>query len=67
MRYRLWRGAVFTVALAIPVYWLYSAAVGTLGPDLGKTLVVRLGLGALDLLLISLAMMPLQRLTRWGG
>ncbi|MGP0174345.1 protein-methionine-sulfoxide reductase heme-binding subunit MsrQ [Pseudomonas sp. NCHU5208] len=67
MRYPLWRIAVFVAALLPPAYWLYRAMFGLLGPDPGKTLVDNLGLGALILLLITLAMTPLQQLTRWSG
>lgn len=67
MRYRLWRIAVFVAATVPPLYWLYCAVFGLLGPDPGKVLVDNLGLGALILLLITLAMTPLQQLTRWGG
>lgn len=67
MRYPLWRIAVFVVALLPPSYWLYRAMFGLLGPDPGKVLVDNLGLGGLILLLITLAMTPLQQLTRWGG
>lgn len=67
MRYRLWRVSVFLAALVPPLYWLYCAVFDSLGPDPGKVLVDNLGLGALILLLITLAMTPLQQLTRWGG
>ncbi|MGE6243498.1 protein-methionine-sulfoxide reductase heme-binding subunit MsrQ [Ectopseudomonas guguanensis] len=67
MRYRLWRVGVFLAVLMPPLYWLYCAAFNLLGPDPGKALVDNLGLGALILLLITLAMTPLQQLTRWGG
>ena len=39
----------------------------SLGPDPGKVLVDRLGLGTLILLLITLSMTPLQKLTGWAG
>src|SRR6218665_2160927 len=67
MRYRLWRVVVFCLAPVLPLFWLYQAWSFALGPDPGKVLVDRLGLGALTLLLITLAMTPLQRLTGWGG
>ena len=38
-----------------------------LGPDPGKVLVDRLGLGTLILLLITLCMTPLQKMTGWAG
>lgn len=67
MRYRLWRVSVFLAALVPLLYWLYCAVFNLLGPDPGKVLVDNLGLGALILLLITLAMTPLQQLTRWSG
>lgn len=67
MRYGLWRVSVFLAALAFPVYWLYQAWIFALGPDPGKVLVDRLGLGTLILLLITLSVTPLQRLTGWAG
>ncbi|MCP8465478.1 protein-methionine-sulfoxide reductase heme-binding subunit MsrQ [Pseudomonas sp. ZM23] len=67
MRYPFWRCAVFLVALLPPLYWLYQAWIFALGPDPGKALVDRLGQGGLILLLVTLAMTPLQKLTRWGG
>lgn len=67
MRYRLWRVVVFCLAPILPLFWLYQANAFALGPDPGKVLVDRLGLGALTLLLVTLAMTPLQRVTGWGG
>lgn len=67
MRYPFWRCAAFLAALLPPLYWLYQAWIFALGPDPGKALVDRLGQGGLILLLITLAMTPLQKLTRWGG
>lgn len=67
MRYPLWRLGVFLAACVAPVLWLYQAWIFALGPDPGKVLVDRLGLGTLILLLITLAMTPLQRLTGWAG
>ena len=67
MRYPLWRIGVFIVAAIWPLLWLYQAWIFALGPDPGKVLVDRLGLGTLILLLITLSMTPLQRLTGWAG
>ena len=67
MRYPLWRIGVFIVAAVWPLLWLYQAWIFALGPDPGKVLVDRLGLGTLILLLITLSMTPLQRLTGWAG
>lgn len=67
MRYSLWRGAVFVVALSFPLFWLYQGVMQLTGPDPGKVLVDRLGQGALILLLFTLCMTPLRRLTCWAG
>lgn len=67
MRYRRWRIGVFLLASCLPIYWVYLAATAQLGPDPGKVLVDNLGHGALVLLLLTLAMTPLQRLTGSGG
>lgn len=67
MRYPLFRLGIFILASAWPLWWLYEAAMNALGPDPGKILVDRLGLGALIFLLITLSMTPLQRLTGWAG
>ena len=67
MRNPIWRSTVFVLAMTPPLYWLYQAWIFALGPDPGKALVDRLGQGGLILLLITLAMTPLQKLTRWGG
>lgn len=67
MRYVAWRLSVFVAILCVPVYWLYQAWILDLGPDPGKVLIDRLGLGTLVLLLITLAMTPLQRVTGWAG
>lgn len=67
MRYMFWRLSVFVAACIAPVLWLYQAWIFALGPDPGKVLVDRLGLGTLVLLLITLAMTPLQRMTGWPG
>ena len=67
MRYPFWRLGVFLAACVAPILWLYQAWIFALGPDPGKVLVDRLGLGTLILLLITLAMTPLQRMTAWPG
>lgn len=67
MRNPIWRITVFLLASFPPLYWLYQAWIFALGPDPGKALVDRLGQGGLILLLLTLAMTPLQKLTRWGG
>ena len=67
MRFALWRIGVFIAAAIWPMLWLYQALEELLGPDPGKVLVDRLGLGTLVLLLITLSMTPLQKLTGWAG
>jgi sulfoxide reductase heme-binding subunit YedZ len=67
MRNPIWRASVFLLALIPPLYWLYLAWIFALGPDPGKALLDNLGQGGLVLLLLTLAMTPLQRLTRWNG
>ncbi|KPB72137.1 protein-methionine-sulfoxide reductase heme-binding subunit MsrQ [Pseudomonas cannabina] len=67
MRYPLFRLAVFVAASVAPVWWLYQAWIFALGPDPGKALVESFGLATLIMLLITLAMTPLQRLTGWPG
>lgn len=67
MRYPVWRVGVFAVVAIWPLLWLYQAWSFALGPDPGKVLVDRLGLGTLILLLVTLGMTPLQKLTGWAG
>ncbi len=67
MRYPLLRFCIFVLACVWPLLWLYQAWIFALGPDPGKVLVDRLGLGGLIFLLITLGMTPLQRLTGWSG
>ena len=67
MRYPFWRVSVFIAAAVWPLVWLYQAWADVLGPDPGKVLVDRLGLGTLILLLVTLSMTPLQKLTGWAG
>lgn len=67
MRFPVWRIGVFVASAVWPLLWLYDALMNSLGPDPGKVLVDRLGLGTLILLLITLSMTPLQKLTGWAG
>ena len=67
MRFPFWRISVFIAAAVWPLLWLYQAWQDVLGPDPGKVLVDRLGLGTLVLLLITLSMTPVQKLTGWAG
>ena len=56
MRYPFWRVGVFIATAIWPLWWFYQAFEDLLGPDPGKVLVDRLGLGTLVLLLITLSM-----------
>ncbi len=67
MRYPFWRVGVFIAAAIWPLLWFYQAFADLLGPDPGKVLVDRLGLGTLVFLLITLSMTPLQKLSGWAG
>ena len=67
MRYPLFRFAAFLLACVWPLYWLAQAVLDALGPDPGKVLVDRMGQGALVMLLVTLCMTPLQKLTGWSG
>ena len=67
MRFPFWRIGVFIAAAIWPMLWLFQALEDLLGPDPGKVLVDRLGLGTLVLLLITLSMTPMQKLTGWAG
>ncbi|MCK1793299.1 protein-methionine-sulfoxide reductase heme-binding subunit MsrQ [Pseudomonas violetae] len=67
MRFAFWRIGVFIAAAMWPVLWLYQAWADLLGPDPGKVLVDRLGLGTLILLLVTLSMTPIQKLSGWAG
>ena len=58
---------MFIAALAFPVLWIYQGLMQLTGPDPGKVLVDNLGQGAMILLLLTLGMTPLRRLTGWGG
>jgi len=67
MRFAYWRSAVFIAAAIWPLLWLFEAWSQALGPDPGKVLVDRQGLGTLILLLITLCMTPLHKITGWAG
>ncbi|KQV10737.1 sulfite oxidase [Pseudomonas sp. Root329] len=67
MRFPFWRIGVFIAAAVWPLLWFYQAWEDVLGPDPGKVLVDRLGLGTLVLLLITLSITPAQKLTGWAG
>ena len=63
MRYPWFRLAIFVMGCLFPAWWLYEAAMNLLGPDPGKIMMDRLGLGALTFLLVTLSMTPLQKLS----
>jgi sulfoxide reductase heme-binding subunit YedZ len=63
----MWRVAVFMITLSVLGIWLYEAWSFALGPDPGKVIIDRLGLGALVLLLITLSLTPFQKVTHWKG
>ena len=67
MRLLIWRLCVFMAVCIWPLYWLYEAWSFALGPDPGKVLVDRLGLGTLILLLVTLSMTPMHKVTGWSG
>ena len=67
MRHPFWRSLVFICAAGVPVYWLYQAWIFALGPDPGKVLVDRLGTATLVLLLLTLSLTPLQKVSGWSG
>ena len=67
MRFPYWRSFVFVWVIIWPLLWVFQAWSSALGPDPGKVLVDRLGLGTLILLLITLGMTPLQKLSGWAG
>ena len=67
MRLLVWRLCAFIAVCIWPLYWLYEAWSFALGPDPGKVLVDRLGLGTLILLLVTLSMTPMHKVTGWSG
>nr|WP_312509739.1 protein-methionine-sulfoxide reductase heme-binding subunit MsrQ [Pseudomonas luteola] len=67
MMLQVWRLVVFISAFSVLGVWLYEAWSSALGPDPGKVIIDRLGLGALVLLLITLSLTPLQKMTNWKG
>ncbi|RRW43926.1 protein-methionine-sulfoxide reductase heme-binding subunit MsrQ [Pseudomonas luteola] len=67
MMLQVWRLVVLISAFSVLGAWLYEAWSSALGPDPGKVIIDRLGLGALVLLLITLSLTPLQKMTSWKG
>ncbi|WP_322974112.1 protein-methionine-sulfoxide reductase heme-binding subunit MsrQ [Larsenimonas rhizosphaerae] len=63
----LWRVLVFMAALSPLVYWSTQVALQQAGPEPGKYLLLGFGLCALVILLLTLSLTPLSKLTRWKG
>ncbi|WP_457808175.1 protein-methionine-sulfoxide reductase heme-binding subunit MsrQ [Kushneria sp. EE4] len=64
---RLWRCAVFMAALLPFLWWAFQVAAGQAGPEPGQYLLLNFGQCALILLLVTLSLTPLMKLTRWKG
>ena len=62
-----WRLGVFFAALAPLLFWGWQVANHAAGPEPGRYLLLNLGIGALWLLLLTLSLTPLTKLTRWKG
>lgn len=67
MSMRGWRIAVFIAALVPIIWWAYQVAANQAGPEPGRFLLLNFGQGGLILLLLTLSLTPLTRLTRWRG
>lgn len=65
--WRTWRVGVFLAALAPLVVWGWQVANNAAGPEPGRYLLLNIGTGALWMLLLTLSLTPLTRLTRWKG
>lgn len=63
----LWRIAVFVAALVPLVYWGSQVAINAAGPEPGRYLLLNIGQGILWMLLLTLSLTPLTKLTRWKG
>ncbi|UYG00699.1 protein-methionine-sulfoxide reductase heme-binding subunit MsrQ [Halomonas sp. GD1P12] len=66
-KWRLWRGAVFLAALAPLIYWGFQVYQNAAGPEPGRYLLLNIGIGGLWLMLLTLSLTPLSKLTRWKG
>jgi len=66
-RWRLWRLGVFLAALAPLLLWGWQVANDAAGPEPGRHLLLNIGIGGLWMLLLTLSLTPLTRLTRWKG
>jgi len=65
--WRTWRAGVFLAALTPLVVWGWQVANNAAGPEPGRYLLLNIGIGALWMLLLTLSLTPLTRLTRWKG
>ncbi|MBR2514289.1 MAG: protein-methionine-sulfoxide reductase heme-binding subunit MsrQ [Halomonas sp.] len=63
----LWRLGVFFAALAPLLFWSWQVANNAAGPEPGNYLLLNIGLGGLWMLLLTLSLTPLTKLTRWKG
>lgn len=63
----LWRIAVFIAALVPLAWWSSQVAINAAGPEPGKYLLLNIGQGILWMLLLTLSLTPLTKLTRWKG
>lgn len=66
-KWLLWRVGVFLAALAPLVFWGWQVANNAAGPEPGNYLLLNIGIGALWMLLLTLSLTPLTKLTRWKG
>ncbi|NYT73311.1 protein-methionine-sulfoxide reductase heme-binding subunit MsrQ [Halomonas sp. QX-2] len=62
-----WRVGVFLTALAPLLFWSWQVANGAAGPEPGRYLLLNIGIGGLWMLLLTLSLTPLTKLTRWKG
>ncbi|MBE0464536.1 MAG: protein-methionine-sulfoxide reductase heme-binding subunit MsrQ [Halomonadaceae bacterium] len=63
----LWRIGVFIGALVPLGWWCLQVANNMAGPEPGRYLLLNIGQAALWLLLLTLTLTPLAKLTRWKG
>jgi sulfoxide reductase heme-binding subunit YedZ len=63
----LWRVGVFLAALTPLLFWSWQVANNAAGPEPGRYLLLNIGIGALWILLLTLSLTPLTKLTRWKG
>lgn len=62
-----WRAAVFLAALTPLILWGWQVITNAAGPEPGRYLLLNIGIGALWMLLLTLSLTPLSKLTRWKG